>query len=97
MKYPAITITAGLLLASAQSLSAHEVSGAIKITPYSPGIAMSKSVQAGITPDEAINILKSGNVRFVTGKPLTRTQKNLGNSNCFRSIPLCACYCLYGL
>ncbi len=43
--------------------------------PYKPGVTMSRAVQAGITPDSAIEILKSGNARFVAGKPLVRQVK----------------------
>ena len=43
--------------------------------PYQPGITMAKSVQAGISPNQAICILKAGNERFIAGKPLSRNQK----------------------
>ena len=38
---------------------------------------MSKSVQAGITPDAAVAILKAGNERFLAGTSLTRDLKML--------------------
>lgn len=40
--------------------------------PYVPGIVMTKAVQAGITPDAAVEILKAGNERFAAGTPLPR-------------------------
>jgi carbonic anhydrase len=43
--------------------------------PYTPGITMTKAVQAGITPDSAVDILKAGNSRFVNGKPVVRNLK----------------------
>ena len=43
--------------------------------PYKPGITMTKAVQAGITPDSAVDILKAGNSRFVNGKPVARNLK----------------------
>ena len=38
---------------------------------------MSGSVQTGITPDSAIEILKDGNERFLAGKPLQRSMNDL--------------------
>ena len=45
--------------------------------PYQPGIAMTRDVQAGITPDQSIAILKEGNARFQDGRPLKRDVKKL--------------------
>lgn len=47
------------------------------VTPeaYAPGKTLTKSVQAGITPDGALAILKTGNQRFTTGKSLKRDVK----------------------
>lgn len=49
--------------------------GPVTAKPYAPGIVMTKAVQAGITPDSAIAILKAGNGRFAAGKPLPRKLK----------------------
>jgi len=65
------------LLASAlvTSHAADDHSGPVKPEAYTPGKTLSKNVQAGITPDGAIAILKDGNQRFVAGKPLKRDVK----------------------
>lgn len=47
----------------------------VKPEAYSPGKTLTKSVQASITPDGALAILKAGNQRFVAGKPLQRNYK----------------------
>lgn len=59
------------------SFAADDQAGAVTSVPYTPGITMTKSVQAGITPDKAISILKQGSVRFQTGNSLKRNVKNL--------------------
>ena len=46
-------------------------------TPYTAGVTMTKSVQAGITPDAAVAILKAGNERFQAGTSLRRDLKML--------------------
>jgi carbonic anhydrase len=73
-KISAITVTA--LFAS---LAFAEVRQDHLITPvpYQPGITMTQSVQASITPEQAITILKAGNERFQTGKTLRRDSKQL--------------------
>src|SRR5574343_735462 len=55
--------------------------------PYKPGITMTKAVQAGITPDSAIEILKSGNKRFVSGKPQARNIKQTATQTALGQYP----------
>lgn len=55
------------------SFAADEHSGPVKPEPYTLGKTLTKHVQAGITPKEALNILKAGNARFVSGQLLTRS------------------------
>ena len=55
--------------------------------PYEPGIAMTKAVQASITPDQAIDILKAGNERFQAGKPLVRDVKRLVQQTALGQFP----------
>jgi carbonic anhydrase len=43
--------------------------------PYAPGKTLTKNVQASITADGAVAILKAGNARFTAGKPLHRDHK----------------------
>lgn len=73
---PRFLISALAVLAfSSPLLAADDAGGKVTPKPYKPGITMTKAVQAGITPDSAIAILKDGNKRFVAGKPLTRNLK----------------------
>ena len=76
MKYPLLSLSCALLLASSFSFAADDAP-VNKITPYQPGITMTKSVQAGISPDEAIKILKAGNERFLSGDQLNRNEKEI--------------------
>ena len=63
------------LALSGAVVAADDHGGAVTPKPYKPGITMTKAVQAGITPDSAIEILKAGNKRFAAGKPLARNLK----------------------
>ena len=45
--------------------------------PYRPGITMTGPVQASITPEMAIDILKQGNLRFHSGKLIHRLPNEL--------------------
>lgn len=49
--------------------------GPAKPEPYAPGKTLTKNVQASMTADSAIAILKDGNKRFVAGKLLKRDVK----------------------
>lgn len=49
--------------------------GPVTAKPYTTGAILTKSVQASITPDKAIAILKEGNARFTSNKPLKRNLK----------------------
>ena len=55
--------------------AADDSGAAVKPEPYAPGKILTKNVQAGITPDGALSILKDGNTRFVSGKHLHRDHK----------------------
>lgn len=57
---------------AASAFAGDDHGGPVAPKPYSPGVTMTKAVQAGITPDKALDILKAGNARFVAGKPLAR-------------------------
>lgn len=69
-----VLITAFL---SSLSLAADDHGGPVTPVPYLPGITMTKSVQASITPEQAISILNTGNQRFQSGTPLKRDLKKL--------------------
>ena len=59
----------------APAIAGDDHGGPVTPKPYKPGITMTKAVQAGITPDSALEILKSGNRRFIAGKPQARHLK----------------------
>lgn len=61
-----------VLLCAGWAFAADDHGGPTTPVPYAPGIVMTKAVQAGITPDAAVNILKAGNRRFADGTPLSR-------------------------
>lgn len=88
MKKQIIALNLALLISSSLAFAADDSSPVTKVTPYQPGITMTKSVQAGISPDEAMKILKAGNERFVAGKPLIRNQKTLVTQTALGQYPL---------
>ena len=88
MNNPFIILAVAALISSSAAVASDDSSSVTKVTPYKPGITMTKSVQAGISPDEAINILKAGNERFVSGKPLSRNQKTLVTQTALGQYPL---------
>lgn len=68
----------GLLLSTfavSPVFSADDHGGAVTPVPYTAGATLTKSVQASITPDKALEILKKGNERFSSGKRLNRNYK----------------------
>jgi carbonic anhydrase len=70
------TLLATLLAASlAGAHAADAPAEPVKPEPYAAGKTLTRNIQAGITPDGAIAILKEGNARFATGKPLQRDYK----------------------
>ncbi|MEJ6005530.1 carbonic anhydrase family protein [Paucibacter sp. AS339] len=60
-------------LGAAQASDDH--GGPVTPKPYTPGVTLSKSVQASITPEQAIKILQAGNQRFATGRSLKYDHK----------------------
>lgn len=77
MKRSTLCFVAALGFCATQSFAADEHGGTVTPAPYKPGVTMTQSVQAGITPEKAITILKAGNERFQTGKPIKRDLKKL--------------------
>lgn len=67
----ALALTAAFGLAFA----ADDHGGPVHPEAYAPGKTLTRNVQAGITPDSALAILKAGNARFVSGKLLPRNPK----------------------
>ena len=88
MKNQVIALATAVLISSSVAFASDDSPAVTKVTPYQPGITMTKSVQAGISPDEAIKILKAGNERFVAGKPLSRNQKALVTQTALGQYPL---------
>lgn len=72
MKLKPLALTLFALALSGATIAADDHGGPVTAKPYKPGITMTKAVQAGITPDSAIGILKAGNARFLANKPLAR-------------------------
>ncbi|MFZ4380128.1 MAG: carbonic anhydrase family protein [Polynucleobacter sp.] len=85
-KYQACFSLAFLLIGS-HAIAADVTSTPSKTTPYQAGITMTRSVQAGITPDQAIEILKAGNERFLNNKQLNRDEKTLVTQTALGQFP----------
>lgn len=70
-------LTLGLvtLATSGLAFAGDDHGGPVVPKPYTAGATLTKSVQASITPDKAIDILKAGNARFAANKPLRRNLK----------------------
>lgn len=77
MKIHRMSVIAATLLFTSLAFAADDHSVPVTPVPYSLGITMTKSVQASITPEQAISILKAGNERFQTSRPLKRDLKKL--------------------
>lgn len=77
MKISKVSAIVAMALLASVSFANDDHGGPVTPTPYAPGITMTKSVQASITPDQAITILKAGNARFQTGKTLKRDLRKL--------------------
>ncbi len=68
-------IALALMMALGSAYAGDDHGGPVTPEPYAPGKTLTKNVQASITPDAALAILKEGNKRFVSGKPLKRDYK----------------------
>lgn len=68
-----LTLGLAALAASGATPAADGHDGPVVPKPYSTGATLTRSVQASITPDKAIDILKAGNARFAADQPLRRT------------------------
>lgn len=66
-------VTLSLAATFSLSFAADDHGGPVTPEPYAPGKTLTKNVQASITPDAALTILKAGNSRFVSGQLLPRT------------------------
>lgn len=73
---------------STHALAADDHGGPVTPKPYKPGITMTKAVQAGLTPDSTLAILKAGNKRFVAGKPLVRNLKQKVSQTALGQFPM---------
>lgn len=70
------TIAGGLLaIALNLAFAGDDHGGPVTPKPYTVGATLTKSVQASITPDQALAILKAGNERFAKGKRVQRNYK----------------------
>lgn len=65
-------VTLALLAGFGFTYAADDHGGPVQPEPYAPGKTLTKNVQASITPDSALAILKAGNTRFASGNLLPR-------------------------
>lgn len=70
MKKPTLFLLLTALLSTAAHADDHNT--VVQPRPYTTGATLTQAVQAGITPDKALAILKEGNARFAADKPLHR-------------------------
>ena len=68
-------LLSSLLLAASLAHAADDHGGPVSPKPYTPGVTLSKAVQASITPEQAVKILQAGNQRFASGKSLKYDHK----------------------
>lgn len=74
-KQTLIALSLAALAATSFAADDHGHGGPVTAKPYKPGVTITQAVQAGITPDKAIDILKAGNARFLAGKTVVRNNK----------------------
>ena len=75
MSHRHLLLTALFAVAFTGAHAADNAATPPKPEPYVAGKTLTRNVQAGISPDSAIAILKDGNARFSSGKPLQRDYK----------------------
>ncbi|MBS0368001.1 MAG: carbonic anhydrase [Proteobacteria bacterium] len=71
---PVLALALAALISNTPAL-ADDHGGPVAPKPYTTGATLTKAVQASITPDKALEILKAGNARFAADKPLKRNLK----------------------
>ena len=71
MLHSSMIVFASLIL-SMPAQAADDHGGPVVPKAHTPGATLTKSVQADITPDKALSILKQGNARYVAGKRINR-------------------------
>lgn len=76
------------VLAVSSVWAADDHGGEVKPEPYAVGKTMTKAVQASITPEQAITILKNGNTRFSAGKAITPDYKKQITQTALGQYPL---------
>lgn len=65
------------LLLALPTLAADPNSAKNNSSTHQPGIIMNQSILAELTPNQALDILKAGNARFLSGKTLERDEKGM--------------------
>lgn len=70
-----LTTLLSVSLLSTHAWAADDHGGAVKPKPFVAGKTVTKAVQASITPDQAIEILKAGNARFASNQSIKRDNK----------------------
>ncbi|MDK2123564.1 carbonic anhydrase family protein [Parachitinimonas caeni] len=82
-----LSVLLSLAALSLPALADNAPAGKVEAKPYTPGATLTQSVQASITPDSALDILKAGNARFVAGKPLRRDLKKMVTQTALGQFP----------
>lgn len=70
-----LALGVAVVLGSQLALAGDDHGGPVTPTAYTPGATLTRSVQAGITPASALDILKAGNERFAANTALNRDLK----------------------
>lgn len=83
-----VRVLALATLLAASSAWASDESGEVKPQPFVVGKTVTKAIQAGITPDKAIEILKAGNTRFASGKSVSYDYKKQISQTALGQYPL---------
>lgn len=85
---PLLTLGLAILATSPAALASDDHGGPVTPKPYTTGATLTRSIQAGITPDKALEILKAGNARFVANTPLRRNFKAQVHTTALGQFPL---------
>lgn len=75
MSTKSILVLALAAFALSTPVLADDHGGPVTPKPHTTGTTLTKAVQASITPDKALEILKAGNLRFAADRPLKRNLK----------------------
>ncbi|QLG89103.1 carbonic anhydrase [Chitinibacter bivalviorum] len=84
--FQALALSTFIAIGSVHAADDH--GGEVKPQPYVAGKTVTKAVQASITPEKAIEILKAGNQRFASGKSIKQDYKKQVQQTALGQYPL---------